>query len=184
MTDEFVAAKMVRTKNVTQRINRIRSKCEAGGSIAKSRDEIEFNKELLVTCHEEGEEGEPFLIGITGGEDEHRVLTFGTEANVRYLGRFNRWFGDGTFKISPKIFKQIYTINIVWNGVTLPMSYSLLPNKQTESYLKMFRQIAEKLEPEDYPTHFSHDFELAPINAFKEVFGEEVIIEGSFKKIK
>jgi hypothetical protein len=72
----------------------------------------------------------------------------------------------------------VYTVNVGKNGKHLPMTYSMLPNKETGTYVKMFRQIAEHLEFEEYPTHFVHDFERAVINAVFVVFVENVKIEG------
>lgn len=80
-------------------------------------------------------------------------------------------------QVSPDLFKQLYTVNVILSGKTLPMTYSCLPNKETNSYVKVFRQIAENLNEDEYPTHFVHDFERATINAIHEVFGN-VTIEG------
>jgi hypothetical protein len=40
------------------------------------------------------------------------------------------WLVDGTFDLAPKrVFKQVYTIHIIYKNKDLPVVYGLLPNK-------------------------------------------------------
>jgi hypothetical protein len=55
------------------------------------------------------------------------------------------WYCDGTFAVSPKLFKQLYTINVIVGNKTLPMVYALLPNKSEASYSKMLTFLSEKI---------------------------------------
>jgi len=52
---------------------------------------------------EEGEEGER-------RDRPDRVLVFGTRRNVEMLCESGTWFLDGTFKVAPTIFAQVFTI--------------------------------------------------------------------------
>jgi hypothetical protein len=174
--DEMAAGHMVRHKNIKQRINRLRRVDAPGGVDSTERSDIVISPELQVTYDQK-----QFLMADsklleTDGDD--RVITFCTSANLVLLGMERRWFGDGTFAVSPSAFKQLYTINVIKSGKCLPMVFSLLPSKDTEAYFTMFMQIFSKLTEDQYPTHFTHDFEKAPINAIRRVFGPNVKING------
>lgn len=56
-------------------------------------------------------------------------------------GQEDHVFSDGTFKMSPTPFKQIYVIRAKSDKVYVTMAYVLLTNKKEEQYVKMFRQL-------------------------------------------
>lgn len=56
------------------------------------------------------------------------------------------------------------------NGKCLPMIYSLLPNKETKSYDKLFKFLANKIPQNKHPKFFSHDFEKAATNSIENHF--------------
>ena len=78
-------------------------------------------------------------------------------------------FADGTFKISPKGFKQLYTVHgIDEKNISFPVAYILTQNKSAVSIRKIFEKIKERsitvglrLQPELVII----DFELAVRNA-------------------
>ncbi|CAK0798375.1 unnamed protein product, partial [Prorocentrum cordatum] len=85
---------------------------------------------------------DPFLLydaGQPAGED--RFLIFGTGASVQTLATCSRWFADGSFRISPEPFVQVYTIHGVVAGYALPLLYALLPNKKTTTYVQLFNAV-------------------------------------------
>lgn len=41
---------------------------------------------------------------------------------------------DGTFKVTPSIFFQVYTIHVMYKDAVVPLVYALLPNKTEETY--------------------------------------------------
>ena len=55
---------------------------------------------------------------------------------MEILSESDHWYCDGTFDVSPTVFKQLYTIQIIKNGVLFPLVYALLPNKTQKTYLK------------------------------------------------
>lgn len=58
-----------------------------------------------------------------------------TNKLLHYLSRSKYWLADGTFKIVPKIFHQLYVIHgSVYNNVTFPMVLGLMTNKDKASY--------------------------------------------------
>ncbi|CAF2057666.1 unnamed protein product [Rotaria magnacalcarata] len=66
-----------------------------------------------------------------------RYLAFDTLESLKMLCSCERIFADGTFRSSPKPFTQLYSIHIessMLNG-TIPVIYSLLPNKFKNTYL-------------------------------------------------
>src|SRR5581483_1765232 len=76
--------------------------------------------------------GEDFLKWDSGVEDD-RILLFGTDATLDCLQRSEHWFADGTFKLQPLIFDQLYTIHALQtDGENLLCSNSLLPHPQQD----------------------------------------------------
>lgn len=77
---------------------------------------------------------EPFLLHDSGEGDVNRLILFATQRNLECLGGASAWFCDGTFKVVPSLFYQLYTIHALKNGITVPMVYGLLPNKTEATY--------------------------------------------------
>ena len=50
----------------------------------------------------------PFLLQNSGKDDKERILIFGDATMKNLLNLTNTWLVDGTFKLSPEIFHQIY----------------------------------------------------------------------------
>ena len=56
--------------------------------------------------------GEPFLLYDSGSVAENsRIIIFGTQCNVETLNTSSVWLADGTFKVAPKLFYQLYVIH-------------------------------------------------------------------------
>jgi hypothetical protein len=60
-----------------------------------------------------------------GGEDflclqEDDMLVFAAQSDVDYLVNNEHWFADGTFRVTPEGFDQLYTIHTLKNGVSYP----------------------------------------------------------------
>ncbi|CAF0977012.1 unnamed protein product [Brachionus calyciflorus] len=106
-------------------INKTRNDKTDKGYNAKSLAELVIPEDLKFTL-----KGKNFYFGDSGQNDKNRVIFFTTEENLKLLSTNSEWYADGTFDISPTIFKQVYTIHIIFRGTTLPMLYALLPNKK------------------------------------------------------
>ena len=116
------------------------------------------------------EGGENFLLHDSGpGAD--RILMFGCERNIRSLAQADVWGADGTFKVCPRLWCQLYTVHAVTEGYCLPCVYALLPNKTQEAYTRMWGEIRVLLG-DDYDKErvVTVDFERAAINALTETF--------------
>ena len=113
------------------------------------------------------------------GTDEILILT--TDPFLDFLCKAVRLCGDGTFKAAPKLWTQLYTVQLHGqkNGYTVPCVFALLPNKRKETYIKLFTQIKSWLEGASQTWEiqfFLSDYEQGAFLAVKEVFpgiGEE-----------
>jgi hypothetical protein len=84
------------------------------------------------------------------------------------LSEIHEWYVDGTFAISPSLFKQVFTINVIFNGKNLPLVYAMLPDKKEITYKKMFNMLTDYISTP--PTSVTSDFEMATLNAIRHCF--------------
>ena len=95
---------------------------------------------------------------------------FGTPKMVSILTTSQSWYADGTFKVAPQLFYQIYTI-------PAEKVLRIVTHKNEMTYNRMFRKLLE-LEPGLNPSYIMVNFEKAAINAFEEQF--IAVIPGCF----
>jgi hypothetical protein len=116
-----------------------------------------------------------FLVFDDGTND--KMLIFSTLISRQYLessaGQEKQYFGDGTFKSTPRPFYQIYSIHIDASPDrrstnVIPVVFALLPNKREETYYRLFSFLRQTLNMTI--DKFKCDFETAVINACKAVF--------------
>jgi hypothetical protein len=112
--------------------------------------------------------GDVFL-QFDSGPSNDRVLIFTTYKNLRAMSSCDHWYADGTFKVVPPLFNQLYTIHGFAQNNVLPSIYILMPNRREETYDRVFTAI-KNLQPNLNPVSVMTDFELAAINAFKSSF--------------
>lgn len=112
-----------------------------------------------------------FFLFDDGVED--KILIFGTPLAKQYLLKYKSYYGDGTFKICPFPFYQVYSIhtNISQDDNTVnfaPVLYTLLPNKTQTTYERLFAILRDhfSVNIENYKC----DFERATIQAVKSVY--------------
>lgn len=113
--------------------------------------------------------GSPFLLWDSGDMDPHRILMFGTHENLNILQSHSHWFIDGTFKVAPELFMQVFTIHGLVDHRALPMVYVLMTNKTEESYFRVFDTL-KNLQPALNPQSVMSDFEKASQNAVRRAF--------------
>ena len=126
--------------------------------------EVAIPVQLQVT-----EKGDQILAYDCGPDEEDRVLIFATETNLDILETSQEWHADGTFKVFPQLFYQIYSDHAVYNEHTVPLVFMLLTCKSAAVYEKAFRALKE-LNPDLSPKRVITDFELAAINSFRKIF--------------
>ena len=59
--------------------------------------------------------GERFLPFDGGVGDINKMFIFATNDAIELLANSSQWFGDGTFKLCPQTFSEIYTIHFLVN---------------------------------------------------------------------
>jgi len=75
---------------------------------------------------------------------EHRKFLYTCTAEFYYLSSVSKIFMDGTFKSSPNLFYQIYTIHGYFRDTqTCPFGLCILPNRE-ENIWKMFQSYSWK----------------------------------------
>ena len=122
---------------------------------------------------------ERFLLFDSGVGDQNRIILFCTDRALDLLSRSNDWYADGTFRVCPEIFFQVYTIHARANERTIPCVFSLLPNKTEDTYRRMVRSLLQFLPNGTAPNTIMFDFERAAINAALRFF-PNVTVTGCF----
>ncbi|ODM87485.1 FLYWCH-type zinc finger-containing protein 1 [Orchesella cincta] len=112
--------------------------------------------------------GENFLLFDSGASND-RILVFGTQSNLHHMINSSEWYADGTFKVAPLLFDQLYTIHVARFNKVIPTVYALLPNRQQSTYVRLLTALKD-LAPNLNPVSITTDFEKAAKNAFEIVF--------------
>ena len=124
---------------------------------------------------------ERFLLFDSGVGDVNRMLVFATDDGIDMLANSSQWFGDGTFKLCPQIFPQIYTTHTLVTHEVLPCVFALLPSKAEIVYEQLFTTVCNAVRNNNGndPDGFLVDFETAAINAIRNVL-PQTDISGCF----
>lgn len=145
--------------------------------IGKREENTRLCKKNRNDCHDALES-----IQIVSNENENMLLSndksssvviFSTKKNLTYLTSCKTLFMDGTFSYCPKFFMQMFTLHTVDNGNYVPLIFSLLPDKKSETYTKLFRQLlvlCQDIGVEFSPEYVVVDFEQAIHNAVQDVW--------------
>lgn len=104
-------------------------------------------------------------------DGDFRIIVFCIRDVTTKMSNFNHFFADGTFRSCPKAFKQLYTIHGYdeINNIITPLFFALLPDKRNNTYKILFSIIKSQI-PTWSPKKITLDFEIAAINAFKDIF--------------
>jgi hypothetical protein len=120
--------------------------------------------------------GKDFVIVHDGMKE--KIIIFSTPLAQTTLNEVNEFYSDGTFQITPRPFYQVYSLHVNLSDNNkenqfIPLVYALLPNKTQNTYTRLYTILKEKLSL-NIDT-FKCDFEVANINAVKQVFPEAKI---------
>ena len=85
------------------------------------------------------------------------------EIKALVLEGSNFWLADGTFKLSPKNFYQIFTLHVYILSLYCSCLHVILPNKTDKTYCRLI----DALETDCNAEKVLLDFELAPTNALE-----------------
>ena len=116
-----------------------------------------------------GRDNEELFLLYDSGAANDRILVFGTERNLDFLQLSDGWYADGTFKVAPPLFRQLYTIHGERFGKIIPAIYALLPNKREETYVRLMDALLG-IRGDLQPLFVMTDFEVAALNMFNDTF--------------
>ncbi|XP_043465180.1 uncharacterized protein LOC122500349 [Leptopilina heterotoma] len=178
-------AKMPERPNAVKQIQRERMK-EMPSNPLTAQDLKE-----IPDLYRNTNDGENFLLYDSYEDDSYslscgRIIVFATKENLKSLFRSITWFVDGTFKVVPSIFYQLFVImgtmkqvsRGIERNVALPLVYALLESKSEDAYAKIFEIVISKAQllgiQIEYPETVMSDFELGIINAAEAKIGNVV----------
>ena len=129
---------------------------------------------IAITCTERNfalpDEYKDFCLFDSGMDDKERILIFGDATMVAALSTYkNLWLCDGTFKICPLQFYQLYTVHIQVGGFYPPCVYALLSNKKETTYQRFIAAL-KMLTGDCELSRILIDFEKAALNAFTQMY--------------
>ena len=116
-------------------------------------------------------------------KDKQRIIIFAIDTGLQHLGTTKKWFMDGNFSVSPRIFKQIYVISVPFSSSSITVVYALLERKTKETYAEMLEVLCTACEERDLfpkPEFVMVDFESAVQQAVEETFDGTTDIRGCF----
>lgn len=168
------AAKCGTSKNLSAIIHRKRKKEAHVPPAPTHRSEFDIPEEFTKTTT-----GDPFLIFDSGREDNSRILVFGSPVLLNVISEYPHWFVDGTFKVSPTVFYQLFTIHALVQDSVVPCIFALLPDKSHETYVRLWRGIIDNVDQTLDPQSVLSDFELASVQAIRDTF-PNAAVKGCF----
>lgn len=116
-----------------------RSRLKTHPPLPTVRADIELEGDWTKT-----KDGQRFLLRSDGDQD--KILIFATDIMLQRLATAETLYMDGTFSVCPRVFYQLFTVNIILSGQQFPAVYALLPNKSRETYNRVFTLIKEELQ--------------------------------------
>ncbi|CAF0952690.1 unnamed protein product [Didymodactylos carnosus] len=87
-----------------------------------------------------------------------RMLIFASSEQLDILQSCDDFLVDGTFKVVPEIFYQLYVVHAIYRGHAIPVVYSLLSRKNSDTYQRLINEIVE-FAPCWFPASILLDFE-------------------------
>jgi len=127
----------------------------------RSVQEIQIPDQLKVATRDDS-----FLFWDSGDDDPQRLFVFW---NIDTLEQNPHWFMDGTFKVAPELFVQLFTIHALVDRRAMPMMYVLLQSKSQADYERVFRKLLQSRNTLA-PSSILLDFERATLQACAAVF--------------
>ena len=162
---QMVSAKISSPKQLKRNILNARKTVSSTPSTPRTLNELNLPPRYTTTLSSPPQQ---FLL-FDSGPGAHRTLIFSTTNNLNLMAESEHWFADGTFKTSPPLFQQIYTIHGVRYNSVIPTAYILMSQRTEEAYLNAFHQL-KLLQPRLNPSSIMTDYEVAAINSFRTAF--------------
>lgn len=166
-----VLVRLPERRTLFRQINRVQNRQRPVNP--RSLEELIFREPYTKTL-----DSKQFLQYDSGPEDQNRIVLFYVEEGLIKLCASRSIDADGTFKVVPQMFGQMYTMHGEVGGHVFPLVYCLTVRRTQETYDRIFqhlKQHATRLGQQLQPDRFVVDFELAAINSVRAVFPEAVI---------
>lgn len=96
-------------------------------------------------------------------------MIFASDEQVDILQDAEEFLVDGTFKVVPEVFYQLYIIHGIFRDHAVPLIYALLRRKNVQTYQRLITEILN-IAPRWSPRAIMSDFEQASIGAFQSAF--------------
>ena len=158
---EDVKALMPSGYLLKKQIRNNRNKEQATPTTPTAASDIQFPEEYTKTSS-----GQLFLQLDTSTPLGKRVLIFSTDLVLDSANTANvdTLYGDGTFKVAPPQFEQLWVVRARFDEASLPVVYALLEDKKTSSYTAVLKFLRDRC-PQLNPVTTILDFEKAEHNA-------------------
>lgn len=164
--EEVLPERLPERRNLLRLINRQQN-------MSRPTNPISINELQILQEYQRTISNSQFLQYDSGIEDENRILIFYTEDALRHLTQSHIVLSDGTFKVVPLMFNQLYTLHAEVRGYVFPMVYALTVRKNAETYRIIFEHVknhANQLDMNLAPEKFMTDMEKAVINVTATTF--------------
>ena len=116
------------------------------------------------------------LILFDSGSSSDRLALLGKRELLDGLARAKLWLADGTFKVVPSLFFQLYTIHFeLIPAITSAAVYCLIQNKTQAVYVCILDEI-KRMIPLANPEEILLDFESSAIKAFTAAYPNAKIL--------
>ena len=173
-----------RSANIVRAIQKQRR--EENGALKTPSSMAEIAGQPLPEIFTTTSSGDRFLAYkdyLSEDDTDKCFLVFMSPLGKEMLRSSQHWVCDGTFSTTPKPFHECGQIHILYAelnfGQLLPCSFSLLPNKSSAAYERMWGAIFGELDAQDAsyrPASIGMDLEMAPANTFKDFSPNSKII--------
>ena len=94
-------------------------------------------------------------------------MVFGDKSGLKRLARSLRWFCDGTFKLSPALFEQCFTIHTIERDISMPGVWVVMTARTKDMYEQVFRCVCSLARDADdflVLDEITSDFESGLLN--------------------
>ncbi|KAG4081143.1 hypothetical protein HA402_011988 [Bradysia odoriphaga] len=157
------ATELPKYETLARNVRRIRQNANVTPQLPQTLDALKIDGEFAITV-----KLEPFVL-FDNKDAENRIVMFATRNNLNFMVLCDDLYMDGTFDITPPLFKQVYTIHGRKNNKYFPLVYVLACKKDFYTYETVLRQL-KLADPRLKPKAIMGDFEMAAIKAAHEVF--------------
>jgi hypothetical protein len=104
--------------------------------LPKTKNDINLEGEWGKTL-----DNEPFILPRA----DNNTLIFSTDENLKCLSESETLYVDGTFKVCPSLYTQLYSVHGLYKGHVVPLVYALLSDKKSATYYSLLNIIRDAL---------------------------------------